>query len=114
MSAQAEKRCMMTNHMSDHMKSIGGRVAAAILIAATSLAAAHAEDVGSTRRIADPQQVTGTATQNDDTATVARTSASAVSRTATYLGSAPYICSPSGFGERSKCFLRTSVQTSRR
>lgn len=27
------------------------------------------------------------------------------SRTA-YLGSAPYICSPSGFGQKSRCFLR--------
>ncbi|ATN33149.1 hypothetical protein ACO34A_04950 [Rhizobium sp. ACO-34A] len=23
-----------------------------------------------------------------------------------YLGSAPYICSPSGFGQKSRCFLR--------
>lgn len=25
----------------------------------------------------------------------------------TYHGSAPYICSPSGFGQKSRCFLRT-------
>lgn len=26
-----------------------------------------------------------------------------------YLGRAPYICGPSGFGNRSKCFLRASL-----
>lgn len=30
-------------------------------------------------------------------------------RTATYLGRAPYICSPSGFGRTSHCFLRASL-----
>lgn len=29
-------------------------------------------------------------------------------RTTAYLGRAPYICSPSGFGRTSHCFLRTS------
>lgn len=28
-----------------------------------------------------------------------------------YLGAAPWICSPSGFGHRSKCFRRTSLRT---
>lgn len=28
-----------------------------------------------------------------------------------YLGSAPYICTPSGSGERAKCFLRSSLRT---
>lgn len=30
-------------------------------------------------------------------------------RTAAYLGRAPYICSPSGFGRTSHCFLRASL-----
>lgn len=29
--------------------------------------------------------------------------------TVTYPGSAPYICSPSGFGQKSRCFARSSV-----
>lgn len=28
---------------------------------------------------------------------------------ANYLGSAPYICSPSGFGHKSRCFARSSL-----
>jgi len=27
-----------------------------------------------------------------------------------YLGNAPYICTPSGFGSKARCFLRTSVR----
>ncbi|HEV7305682.1 hypothetical protein [Ensifer sp.] len=34
--------------------------------------------------------------------------APARSRTTAYLGRAPYICSPSGFGRTSHCFLRAS------
>ncbi|MEI1250174.1 hypothetical protein [Rhizobium aouanii] len=30
-------------------------------------------------------------------------------RTAAYHGSAPYICSPSGFGQKSRCFARPSI-----
>ncbi|MBB3162848.1 hypothetical protein FHS25_003311 [Rhizobium laguerreae] len=30
-------------------------------------------------------------------------------RTAAYHGSAPYICSPSGFGQKSRCFARPST-----
>ena len=30
-------------------------------------------------------------------------------RTTAYLGRAPYICSPSGFGRTSRCFLRASL-----
>ncbi len=27
-----------------------------------------------------------------------------------YLGRAPYICSPSGYGQKARCFLRSSLQ----
>ncbi|MBY5762060.1 hypothetical protein HFO06_02875 [Rhizobium leguminosarum] len=30
-------------------------------------------------------------------------------RTVAYHGSAPYICSPSGFGQKSRCFARPSI-----
>lgn len=36
---------------------------------------------------------------------VINTQPARATRTA-YLGSAPYICSPSGFGQKSRCFLR--------
>lgn len=36
-----------------------------------------------------------------------RALAPAATRRVTYHGSAPYICSPSGFGQKSRCFLRS-------
>jgi len=30
-----------------------------------------------------------------------------------YLGNAPYICTPSGFGNKARCFLRASVHSHR-
>ncbi|MBY5819320.1 hypothetical protein [Rhizobium leguminosarum] len=35
--------------------------------------------------------------------------AGATTRTVAYHGSAPYICSPSGFGQKSRCFARPSI-----
>jgi hypothetical protein len=35
--------------------------------------------------------------------------AAAAVRTVAYHGSAPYICSPSGFGQKSRCFARPSI-----
>ncbi|NKK73882.1 hypothetical protein GFM13_26750 [Rhizobium leguminosarum bv. viciae] len=35
--------------------------------------------------------------------------AGATVRTVAYHGSAPYICSPSGFGQKSRCFARPSI-----
>ncbi|MBY3122158.1 hypothetical protein [Rhizobium laguerreae] len=35
--------------------------------------------------------------------------AGATARTVAYHGSAPYICSPSGFGQKSRCFARPSI-----
>ncbi|KZS57168.1 MULTISPECIES: hypothetical protein [Rhizobium] len=35
--------------------------------------------------------------------------AAATVRTVAYHGSAPYICSPSGFGQKSRCFARPSI-----
>ncbi|TAW01249.1 hypothetical protein ELI24_24015 [Rhizobium ruizarguesonis] len=33
----------------------------------------------------------------------------ATARSVAYHGSAPYICSPSGFGQKSRCFARPSI-----
>lgn len=41
---------------------------------------------------------------SDDSARVVK-----VSAPRTFHGSAPYICSPSGFGQKSRCFMRQSV-----
>lgn len=35
--------------------------------------------------------------------------AAATARAVAYHGSAPYICSPSGFGQKSRCFARPSI-----
>ncbi|MDF0695879.1 hypothetical protein PYR71_04990 [Rhizobium sp. MC63] len=35
--------------------------------------------------------------------------AAAPARVVAYHGSAPYICSPSGFGQKSRCFARPSI-----
>jgi hypothetical protein len=35
--------------------------------------------------------------------------AGVTARTVAYHGSAPYICSPSGFGQKSRCFARPSI-----
>ncbi|TBY03469.1 hypothetical protein [Rhizobium laguerreae] len=35
--------------------------------------------------------------------------AGAMARTVAYHGSAPYICSPSGFGQKSRCFARPPI-----
>ncbi|ANM02234.1 hypothetical protein AMC78_CH00074 [Rhizobium phaseoli] len=35
--------------------------------------------------------------------------AAASARVVAYHGSAPYICSPSGFGQKSRCFARPSI-----
>ncbi|MGO4135066.1 hypothetical protein ACEQ6A_10955 [Rhizobium brockwellii] len=35
--------------------------------------------------------------------------AGVTARAVTYYGSAPYICSPSGFGQKSRCFARPSI-----
>lgn len=44
----------------------------------------------------------------DDPAEVKFISAPASPEKVRYLGGAPYICTPSGYGERAKCFLRPS------
>lgn len=44
----------------------------------------------------------------DDAAEVKFVSAPGSPEKVKYLGSAPYICTPSGYGERAKCFLRPS------
>jgi hypothetical protein len=44
----------------------------------------------------------------DDAAEVRFISAPGSPEKVKYLGSAPYICTPSGYGERAKCFLRPS------
>jgi hypothetical protein len=35
--------------------------------------------------------------------------AGVTARAVAYHGSAPYICSPSGFGQKSRCFARPSI-----
>jgi len=44
----------------------------------------------------------------DDAAEVRFISAPGSPEKVKYLGGAPYICTPSGYGERAKCFLRPS------
>lgn len=64
----------------------------ASIVSQQMVAAAPKEDSGSSQSAPAPQ----------------------AARTGPYLGAAPWICSPSGFGQRSKCFLRASLRAGRR
>lgn len=68
--------------------------------------AAHAAEPGAGKQAADAPKAP--APGADDAAEVRFISAPGSPEKVKYLGSAPYICTPSGYGERAKCFLRPS------
>ncbi|MFC3071455.1 hypothetical protein [Phenylobacterium soli] len=86
-------------------------VATAAAVSALAFAAAAQAQPGP--KEADAQPISGPISgivQAEPAAGGSQTAAPAEVKPALYAGRAPYICSPSGFGERSKCFLRSSLR----
>jgi hypothetical protein len=104
------------NRMRLNMKSKNflGLGVLAVAMAAAPLATLHAEEAAVAPRDDGVRQADGANAQGGGPDGLARAGSPVVIRTVNYLGSAPYICTPSGFGERSKCFLRSSVRVNRR
>jgi len=82
-----------------------------IVMATASVTTLYAAEVTPGHNDANAQQIDGVIAQNGEPAGLAHSAVSTV--TENYLGSAPYICTPSGFGERSKCSLRSRVRANR-
>lgn len=81
---------------------------AATTAALASLAAAAAAHAETAQKDHEVQPISGIV-QTEPSGSSPPAAAPEV-RTVSYLGHAPYVCSPSGFGARSKCVLRSSLK----
>ena len=88
-------------------KTVGRFGALMIGLSLGALATASAAEAPPRTRYVEARQAIGV-TASDAFAASQRLGTNAAGARA-YLGSAPWICSPSGFGHRSKCFRRASL-----
>jgi hypothetical protein len=72
-------------------------------------ATASAAEAPPRQRYVEARQAIGVSAPDDALAASQRPGTDAFGAQA-YLGAAPWICSPSGFGHRSKCFRRASLR----
>lgn len=110
----------LTNNRAAHWRAAAAATAALAMLAAGAAARAqpNSKDAGPppvsdpahTDTVQpDPGQTDSGQTDSGQADTV-QPAASIEAQPALYAGRAPYICSPSGFGARSKCFLRSSLK----
>jgi hypothetical protein len=92
-------------------KKFSGLGILSIVMTTASVTPVYAAEVTPAHNDANAQQSDGVIAQNGEPAGLIRSATSTV--TENYLGSAPYICTPSGFGERSKCVLRSRARANR-
>lgn len=86
------------------------RAVAAATAALATLAAGAAARAQPDAKDAGPPPVSDAAHTGSAHADTTQPAAPLETQPALYAGRAPYICSPSGFGARSKCFLRSSLK----
>jgi hypothetical protein len=103
---------MFKNRLRVKFKRTAGISVLSVVVTAAASNLTHANDELILQNGSDIRQDDGGVAKNGDPSGFDHSST--LSRSVNYLEGAPYICTPSGFGEKAKCFLRSSLRANRR